>query len=488
MVTLTTVPALDGLRALCRAAVRRAAPRGATLLSVGVVLPALDPLDFFAFFARAGATARDRFYWERPADGFAFAGAGAAWTVESPSADEAGRRWRALLATAVVDIPGPSPKDVAPGRTSDSMAGPLLVGGFAFDPRRPATAPSPWEGYPAGRLALPRLTLVARGGASLLTVNAVVSPTVERDIASAIDDAEALLASLSVSVVRSPNAPVAPVTPNGLTIEDVAPRRRWEALVAGAARACRDGELRKVVLARAVRVRSPQALDVTAALRYARETYPNAYSFAVVRGDRAFLGATPERLARLCDGVADVACLAGSAARGATPADDMARGGLLLASAKDRAEHQIVVDAVRAALAPLLPDPRVPAAPRLLRLRNVQHLYTPVMGHVTPGTDVLDLVARLHPTPAVGGWPRADALAYIRAREELDRGWYAAPVGWLDRHGEGEFAVALRSALVRGREATLFAGCGIVAGSIPAAEYEETRLKLRPMLAALGAR
>jgi len=478
MVTVTTAPALDGLRARSLDAMRRAAPRGAALLSVGVALPAIDPLDFFA---RAGATARDSFYWERPADGLAFAGAGVAWTVESPSADEAGRRWRALLATAVVDIPGASPEGGASDRASDSMAGPLLVGGFAFDPRRPAT--TPWAGYPAGRLALPRLTLVTRGGASILTINAVVSPTVERDIAAAIDAADVVLASLAA--VGLPNASIAH---NNVMVEDVTPRRRWEALVADGARACRDDGLRKVVLARAVRARARDAFDVVAALRYAREADPNAYTFAVVRGDHAFLGATPERLVRLCDGVVDVACLAGSTARGATPADDMARGGLLLSSAKDRAEHRVVVDAVREALAPLSPDLRVPAAPRLLRLRDVQHLYTPVTGHVAGGTDVLDLVARLHPTPAVGGWPRADALAYIRAREGFDRGWYAAPVGWLDRHGEGEFAVALRSVLVRGHEATLFAGCGIVADSIPAAEYEETRLKLRPMLAALGAR
>ena len=486
MVTAPAMPELETLRGRLRAAARRVAPGRPALVSAGGTLPAIDPLDLFAC---AAGVARDRFYWERPADGTAFAGAGAAWTIEASSPVEAGQAWRALLAGAIVDTPASLQETGALGEggsgrgAPDPMSGPLLVGGFAFDPLRPATPL--WDGYPAGRLILPRLTLVTQGDTSILTVNIVVSDGAERDIDAVVDDIEDLLCDL-------PAAPDtgAIVGSCDLGVEDALPRAEWEALVAGAARACRDGSPRKVVLARAARARthSRDNLDVVAALRYAREAYSNAYTFAVARGERMFLGVTPERLARLHDGVADVACLAGSIARGATPEEDRARGDLLLSSPKDRAEHFFVVDAVRDALAGVCPDLQVPAEPRLLRLHNVQHLYTLVTGRVAVGTGVLDLVARLHPTPAVGGQPREEALDYIRAHERLDRGWYAAPVGWLNGRGEGEFAVALRSALVRDGEATLFAGCGIVAGSSPAAEYEETRLKLRPMLAALGAR
>ncbi len=474
MAALTMSPTLDTLRARWRDAITRVTPGRPVLVSVSLTLPAIDPLDLFA---RAAATAPERFYWERPADDVAFAGIGAAWVVESASPVIAGRAWRALLEGAVIDATA----EDAGRDAADSMAGPLLVGGFAFDPARPAT--TLWEGYPAGRLVLPRLTLVTRGATSIVTLNALTSGGDGEDTERMIRDAEELLAYTAGARTVS-----AFVRHGDLRVDDVIPRAAWEALVADGARTCRDGALRKVVLARAVRARSRETLDTVAALRYARAAYPNAYTFAVAHGDRTFIGATPERLARLHDGLADVSCLAGSSARGATPDEDQTRGAALLSSAKDRAEHAVVVDAVRDALAGVCPDLSVSAAPRLLRLPNVQHLYTPVTGRATAGTDVLDLVARLHPTPAVGGQPRAPALDYIRAWEGLDRGWYAAPVGWLDRHGEGEFVVALRSALVRGDEATLFAGCGIVADSCPAAEYDETRLKLRPMLAALGAR
>jgi menaquinone-specific isochorismate synthase len=122
----------------------------------------------------------------------------------------------------------------------------------------------------------------------------------------------------------------------------------------------------------------------------------------------------------------------------------------------------------------------------LMKLRNVQHLFTPIVGRVDRGRSILDLVARLHPTPAMGGFPREPALEIIRRFEGMDRGWYAAPVGWMDARGEGEFAVAIRSALLHGAEATLFAGCGLVVGSDPEREYAESCLKLRPVLAALG--
>jgi isochorismate synthase len=162
-------------------------------------------------------------------------------------------------------------------------------------------------------------------------------------------------------------------------------------------------------------------------------------------------------------------------------------GEQLLASAKDRHEHEVVVRTVVEALGPLCDQLDVGATPSLLKLGNVQHLYTPVTGHLCSACTLLNVVERLHPTPAVGGRPREAALALIREREGFDRGWYGGPVGWIDQRGEGEFAVAIRSALLHGTQATLFAGCGIVADSDPEREYAEAALKLKPMLSALGA-
>jgi isochorismate synthase len=205
-------------------------------------------------------------------------------------------------------------------------------------------------------------------------------------------------------------------------------------------------------------------------------------------GGAWFLGASPERLVRLRDNRVDVTCLAGSIGMGSGDDERRQLASRLLASAKDREEHEIVVRSTMSALAEVCEKvTRFPGTPRVATARAVQHLETPVSAEMCEAGSVLDLVERLHPTPAVGGYPTDRALAIMRELEEIDRGWYAGPFGWSDLDGSGEFAVAIRSALLSGRMASVFAGSGIVADSVPSAEYEETCLKLRPMLAALGA-
>lgn len=456
----------DHVRRLLASGLARARQNAAPILvSLSRPVPCTDPLDLFA---QADALGHDRLYWEHPADGVAVAGTGMAHTVESCRPIDAGRAWRALLERALVDS------------AVGSMGGPRLMGGFVFDPARERTPL--WDGFPAGRLIVPIVSLVTDGAESTLTLNVVLTPE---------DDAGAEAARLLRWLETVYPAPPRPDRWQGseLHVRDVRSRRDWERIVAGAALSCAgDGRLEKVVLARAVRASTVGPFDTAAAAARLRRAYPAAYVFAVGRGVRSFLGATPERLVRLHGRTVEAACLAGSAPRGGTPEEDAFLGNALLASAKDRAEHAIVVRGVLEALD--RPGIRlvVPSSPRLLRFRNVQHLYTPVEGRLDDETGIFDLLDRLHPTPAVGGFPKDDALSYIRAHEQLDRGWYAGPVGWVDRHGDGEFAVALRSALVTGADATLFAGCGIVASSNPADEYEETCLKLQPMLAALGGR
>ncbi len=158
----------------------------------------------------------------------------------------------------------------------------------------------------------------------------------------------------------------------------------------------------------------------------------------------------------------------------------------LMRSDKEREEHAVVVTMLRESLGPLVERLDVAPRPEIVRLRHVQHLVTPVTGRLRGEASVLDLVARLHPTPAVGGTPRELALELIAEEEPIERGWYAGPLGWLDRHGDGEFVVALRSGVVRGREASLFAGCGIVADSDPEREWDESSAKLLALGSALG--
>ncbi|MFW2399118.1 isochorismate synthase, partial [Burkholderia pseudomallei] len=223
-------------------------------------------------------------------------------------------------------------------------------------------------------------------------------------------------------------------------------------------------------------------------LRRLRRRDPRAHLFAIRRRDGCFVGATPERLARVAHGHAHTHALAGTIARGNDPAHDRALGAQLMASAKERLEHALVVDAIRDALAPLSRAIDVPAQPSLLRLPRLQHLSTPIAAALNERATLLQVVAALHPTPAVAGHPRAAALEHIRAHEGFDRGWYAGPIGWIDAHGNGDFVVALRSALISASACRLFAGCGIVAASEPAREYRETSLKLSGMQAAIEAR
>jgi isochorismate synthase len=250
-----------------------------------------------------------------------------------------------------------------------------------------------------------------------------------------------------------------------------------------------QGAFEKVVLARDMQVmlNDPTGtFDIDATLQRLRESYPAAYVFAVQRGERFFVGATPERLVQAQDGQIHTMALAGSARRGETEEEDAQLGTELLQSEKNNSEHAIVVAMVREALENHCTSVHVSAAPQLLKLKNLQHLKTPIAGELIPGRCILDVIADLHPTPAVGGFPRHAALEAIRNTEKLDRGWYAGPLGWIGASGHGEFAVALRSGLIDGSKATLFAGCGIVSGSDPQTEYAESCLKFQVMLRGLG--
>ncbi len=191
-------------------------------------------------------------------------------------------------------------------------------------------------------------------------------------------------------------------------------------------------------------------MDVAGALARLVKVAPESTVFAVTRGDAVFMGATPERLVRTEGRDARTVAIAGTAGRGADPAEDDALAAELLASEKEREEHAVVVRMLRDSLAPLCETLEIAREPRVIRLRTVQHLCTDVTARTSDRAGILSLVGVLHPTPAVGGQPRAAALDLIREQERIDRGWYAAPFGWVDRDGDGEFVVALRSGVVRG--------------------------------------
>ncbi|MGH9245350.1 MAG: isochorismate synthase [Acidimicrobiales bacterium] len=280
--------------------------------------------------------------------------------------------------------------------------------------------------------------------------------------------------------VEAPPAP--PSRPTRFTIEPTQPPEWWCELVARTAKHIAEGALRKVVLAREVIVTADNAFDAAAVVSRLRTTYPGCYAFSV----DGFVGASPELLVSRVGDVVRSHPMAGTAPRGGDPASDALLAARLLASAKDRVEHQITIDMVHDALLPWCSYLDYEAEPSVVAVANVQHLATMVEGRLSdPAPSVLELVHALHPTPAVCGDPRADALAYIEANERLDRRRYTGRVGWVDGRGNGSWAVSVRCAELDGPIARVSAGNGIVADSDPDTELAETQLKLQALLSAL---
>jgi len=440
-----------------------------TLVSVTREVENADP----AATVFASRLASDRWFaWEQPdRGGFAVAALGAVHDAVSRGP----RRFEELAADCAAvlrDAVQAGEADLPPG------AGPLWTGGLAFAPNGGITPP--WSSFPPALLVLPELSLLRDGDRTWLTVNAWAGggTDVQRELARV----DRRLASL-----RSEPLPMLDPSPSGQAeIRSVAPPSAFEQAVAAAVERIRAGELEKVVLAREVTVEARAAHDPAATFGALREVFASCFCFCVGSPAGAYLGASPELLVRRRGASVATVALAGSTRRSADPAVDDHLGEQLLRSAKNREEHRIVAQRIARALAPRSVWVEAEPEPSLVKVANIQHLGTPVHAQLADPLSAIELAGLLHPTPAVGGEPRDAALALIDELEGLDRGWYAGPVGWMDAAEDGEFCVALRSALLRDRTAHLIAGGGIVADSDPAAELAETELKLEALLPLLA--
>ncbi len=244
--------------------------------------------------------------------------------------------------------------------------------------------------------------------------------------------------------------------------------------------------LDKVVLARELTVEAHAAHDPAALLGALRDLFPACFCFCFGTAEAAFVGASPELLVRRSGAVAATVALAGTTGRSADPAVDDHLGEAMLRSPKVREEHAIVVKRIERTLRPHSVWVHAEGEPFVIKVGNLQHLATPIRAQLAESHSAIELAGFLHPTPAIGGEPREAALELIAELEGIDRGWYTGPMGWMDAAEDGEFCVGLRSALLRDREAHLFAGCGIVADSEPAAELQESELKFEALLPLLA--
>lgn len=458
----------DALRAFlvqCRAAaVQAGRPR---LVSISLAVDALDPLAVLESIFEPG---EPHFYAERPNLETALAGAevALAHTAHGPERFAAVQRFideTLELAIAVGDVEAP-------------FGGPHFFAAFAFNPEVEAG-----DAFPAAQVFVPRWQVARAGATTTAVANLVVGPDSDLDpLAERVWRAHGKFAQFRF---REPG-PVAEIpAATSFTTHETGDYRQ---AVSRALQRIEAGEFEKIVLARAIDLTTSERLHPLRVLNGLRQRFPECYAFSLANGrGQSFIGASPERVARVSKGVLETEALAGSIRRGAGASEDAALAAALLGSDKDLREHRVVLASIASRLAQLGLRVEHPARPGLRKLANVQHLHTPVRATLGEGVRLLDALGRLHPTPAVGGAPAAAAITRIRELEGFARGLYGGAIGWVNARGGGEFFVGIRSALVDGASARLYTGAGIVAGSNPEKEFAETELKVRAMLDALSA-
>ncbi len=460
--------------ALLGAAVRRARRSGTqTLATLSLTLP--KDVDPSAVVCSSRRPREPWFVFEQPErGGAALAGLGEVAAFEARGDDRfttVSAGWRALAARALSD-----PRHDALG------VGPLAFAGFAFAPDG-ARVPH-WAGFPPASLTVPEVVLARRSQDGDTTVSITLAALAAPD-----DLPEDLLAGIErrLAELHSGSLPLLDPAPAGRTVlSSLMPPEHYEAAVARAVELIGAGRLEKIVLAREVQVSAPAPFDPAALFGVLRAEFRSCFVFCVGRGDATLVAASPELLVRREGQRVSTLALAGSTRRSADPAVDDHLGERLLRSESHREEHAIVVRRIERTLRPHAVWIAAAPEPAVVRMANIQHLATPIRAQLTAPLDTLTLGGLMHPTPAVGGEPLAEAAPLIPALEGLDRGWYSGPVGWTDATGDGELCVALRCALLRGSEARCYAGNGIVGRSDPAAELAETEVKLAALLPLLA--
>jgi menaquinone-specific isochorismate synthase len=357
-------------------------------------------------------------------------------------------------------------------RVLDASAhGLRYYGGFRFDQQQPVD--DDWRDFGEARFVIPRFELVTHAAASQLSFHFTVREADE----GLVEQACSQLETMSWTAWDWE----APLPPPQERVE-LPDWTGWQRNVEAALAEFDAGTLEKVVLARKAIFRFARRLDPITLLYRLKQATPECYHFCYMpSATQAFVGASPERLFRRDGALVQSEAVAGTRMRGATPEEDEAWGRELLNNPKDAHEHEVVRQSIRRALTPVCDDLQMDEAPSLLKLARGQHLYSAVQGELRTGVSDARLLAALHPTPALGGQPKDAALERIAEWEPFDRGWYAAPVGWVSRTS-AEFAVAIRCGLVQPERLALFSGAGIVRGSTAASEWEEIELKIRDFI------
>lgn len=464
----------ERLRARLELALQRARRSGRQTLAT-MTCPLGGDVDPVAVVCASRRAGEPWFAFEQPdRAGAALAALGEVVRLEESGPERFARvadRWRTLSAAAVADSPG-----------DPDGGGPVLVGGFAFAPDG-GSSPA-WRGFRPASMLVPEVALTRDSRPGQICVRLTLAALVSPD-----DTTEDVLGRLCAraSELSQASLPLLDPAPTGrFEVSSGMPPEHYEAAVARAAEKIRQGRIQKIVVARDVEVHAPTDYDPAVLFGVLREAFPSCFVFCVGRGDSTLIAASPELLVRREGQRVSTMALAGSTRRSADPAVDAHLGERLLRDASYREEHAIVVRRIERTLNRHAIWVAASPEPMLARIANIQHLATPIRAQLAAPIEAIELAGLMHPTPAVGGEPSTAACELIPALEGLDRGWYTGPVGWTDAAGDGEFCVALRCALLRGKVARCYAGNGIVRDSVPATELGETEIKLAALLPLLS--
>lgn len=459
-----TPEALQAFLEHCRAAAAR--DGSAKLVSISLAVGALDPLAVLESIFEPG---EPHFYAERPTLETAISGAEVAMMHEARGLDRFASVQRFIDETLA--------RTIAVGDVDAPFGGPHFFTAFAFNAEA-----EPGDPFPAARVFVPRWQVARAGATTTAVANLLIAA--DSDLPALANRVWRAHGKFSSFRYREAAGGEPAVGPDFSTQE----QGDYRGAVARALRYIEVGEFKKIVLARAIDLTTPAPLHPLRVLNGLRQRFPECYAFSLANGrGQSFIGASPERLLRVSQGVLETEALAGTAGRGASASADAALGAALLHSEKDLREQRLVLDTIVGRLEQLGLKAEHPDQPGLKRLANVQHLHTPVRAVLGEDVRLMTVLGLMHPTPAVGGLPAEAAIAHIRELEGFSRGLYAGAIGWVNSRGGGEFFVGIRSALVDGRGARVYAGNGIVAGSTPEKEFAETELKFKAMLGALCA-
>lgn len=425
-------------------------------------------LSALAFFAAGEQQYKgQRFYWQNREKTFTLVGLGHAHVIQNNLKanrfDAVEAEWKALTKTIVME---------------EHELQPILFGGFTFDPQNEVMGE--WTSFPEAFFAVATYQLVIRNDKAYVSIHLITDKAdCSKTFEALRKERDTLIHAAQVKEVKTYAKP-------NMTSYFEPHKEEYLASIDKVTTLIRQQQANKVVIARSLALRFEEEVASPLVLSHIVNEQPESYLFGLEHDDLLFFGASPERLVKVDHGSAYSSCVAGSIRRGKTAEEDEQLGKSLLQDAKNLGEHHYVVEMIAETFQQNCISYKVPNQPKLLKIRDIQHLYTPVEGQLKEGATILQLAKSLHPTPALGGVPRKEAMSIIRQYEPMNRGMYAAPIGWLDAEGNGEFAVAIRSAVLASKQAYLYAGGGIVADSEAQSEYEETLVKFRPMLRALG--